>query len=146
MSYDQVLDILNKSDNKMSTFPEKSWKHFGPKQKPENEPMLGSLRSISLKDALSKSQMEILNKNKPTLNMTKDDFKKILNGKDASQRFLDDNKKSISKYLSAVMNSEDNMIGYLNFSTEGLNENNKVSIYEPFNHGENPLSSVRAQK
>lgn len=120
MSYNQVIDILNQSDDRTTTLNEKSWKFFGPKQKPENEPGLGSLRSISLKDALSKSQLEIL-KSKPTLNMTKADFKKMMSGKNGSRKFIEDNKNQINKYISAVMKSEDNMIGYLSFSTENPN-------------------------
>ena len=53
--------------------------------------------------------------------MTKADFTKMMNGKNGSRKFIEDNKNQINKYISAVMKSEDNMIGYLSFSTEHLN-------------------------
>jgi hypothetical protein len=43
MSYNKVLDAVNKSDEKISTLHAKSWKYFGPKNQPENEPGLGAV-------------------------------------------------------------------------------------------------------
>ena len=92
MSYGQVIDAFNKSDEKTSAFHDKSWKSFGPKNAPENNPGMGGLKQISLKDALTKSQIEIF-QGKPSLNMSHDDFKNLLSGKNASQNFLKENKK-----------------------------------------------------
>lgn len=143
MSHSQMLDALHRSEERATnqTMHGESWKFFGPKFQPENEPLVGSIRHLSLKDTLSKSQMELVNQ-KPSLNMTRDDFNKLSKGKKASRKFIDENRKSISNYLNAVMKSEDNMLGYLNFTSQNL-ESGKPSVYDPAVNLEDKMKTNR---
>ena len=53
---------------------------------------------------------------KPVLTVSKSDLGKLLKGKTASTKFIEQNRKEIQKYMSTAMKSEENMLGYLEFS------------------------------
>lgn len=53
---------------------------------------------------------------KPVLTVSKTDLDKLLKGKTASTKFIEQNRKEIQKYMSTAMKSEENMLGYLEFS------------------------------
>jgi len=49
--------------------------------------------------------------------MDKKDLNQLLKGKDASKQFIERNRKPLAAYLNAVMKSEDQMMGYLEFTS-----------------------------
>ena len=55
-------------------------------------------------------------KSKPVLSISKDDLSTIVKGKSPSKNFIAENRKELQKYLNEAVKSEDNMLGYLEFS------------------------------
>ena len=45
---------------------------------------------------------------------------KLLKGKNASSKFIEQNKKELQKYMNAAMKSEENMLGYLEYSNSTM--------------------------
>jgi hypothetical protein len=45
---------------------------------------------------------------------------KLLKGKNASSKFIEQNKRELQKYMNAAMKSEENMLGYLEYSNSTM--------------------------
>jgi hypothetical protein len=83
---------------------------------------------MTLRDALSKSQAEIMRSTQSNtqMGMNRTELKKAFKNGMSSKKFIKNNKKAIDKYLSEVMKSEEKMIGYLEFTNNKIIEDKEV--------------------
>ena len=85
------------------------------------------LGKLSLRDTLLNQRKRSTDQihteeGKPILNLTRKDLDKLLKGKNASSTFIEQNRKELQKYMNAAMKSEENMLGYLEYSNSTMAE------------------------
>jgi len=85
------------------------------------------LGKLSLRDTLLNQRKRSTDQihteeGKPILNLTRKDLDKLLKGKNASSTFIEQNKKELQRYMNAAMKSEENMLGYLEYSNSTMAE------------------------
>ena len=73
---------------------------------------------------------ESIDNDKPDFHISQDDLLKLHKGKKASKKFLQDNKEQIQKFIDHVMNSEEKMMGYLEFSNKNMIMNDRCDDHE----------------
>lgn len=78
-------------------------------------------RAPNIKEALLAPLVnESTDVDKPDFHISQEDLLKLHKGKKASKKFIKDNKEQIQKFIDHVMNSEEKMMGYLEFSNKNM--------------------------